>query len=289
MINEDNDTLARSLPQYRMVNVGNHHLTVRAIKRLVDGALGAHTAWLLEPYEDVPTGNGLLTTPLDELQRTAELALAHDCQLCVHAIGDRANRSVLDLYARTCREHGCQHSLRWRIEHAQHLDPVDIPRFAQLGVIAAMQAVHATSDGPFVTARLGPRRAQLGAYAWKSLLDSGAVIANGTDTPVEPLDPLACFYAAVTRDMGGGRTFYPEQCMTRPQALRSYTLDAAYAAWEDDIKGSLTPGKLADIVVLSQDILTIPAAQLRATRVLYTIVGGRVLYAPAGEPVADPR
>ncbi len=130
-----------------------------------------------------------------------------------------------------------EHDLRWRIEHAQHLDPADIPRFQQLGVIAAMQAVHATSDGPFVVARLGQRRAQQGAYAWKSLLDSGAVIANGTDAPVERIDPLAGFYASVTRDMGSGQAFYPEQCMTREQALRSYTLDAAYAAFEEGTQG----------------------------------------------------
>jgi hypothetical protein len=278
MINEDNDTLARSLDRYRMVDVGDQHLTVRAIKRLVDGALGAHTAWLLEPYDDLPTSRGLNTLPLDELQRTAELALAHGYQLCVHAIGDRANREVLDLYAKTFRADAGPQDRRWRIEHAQHLDPADIPRFRQLGVIAAMQAVHATSDGPFVVSRLGQRRAQEGAYAWKSLLDSGAVIANGTDTPVEPINPLAGFYAAVTRDMGSGRALYPEQCMTREQALRSYTLDAAYAAFEEGTKGSLTPGKLADIVVLSQDIMSIPAEQLRETKVLYTIVGGRVLY-----------
>ena len=141
-----------------------------------------------------------------------------------------------------------------------------------------MQAVHATSDGPFVVSRLGQRRGSRSAYAWKSLLDSGAVIANGTDTPVEPINPWAGFYAAVTRAMGSGRAFYPEQCMTREQALCSYTLDAACAAFEEGTKGSLTPGKLADIVVLSQDIMSIPAEQLRETKVLYTIVGGRMLY-----------
>ena len=261
-----------------MVGVGHEHLTVRAIKRLIDGALGAHTAWLLEPYDDLPTSRGLNTLPLGDLQRTAALALAHDYQLCVHAIGDRANREVLDVYAKAFRDRADRRDLRWRIEHAQHLDPADIPRFQQLGVIAAMQAVHATSDGPFVVARLGQQRAQQGAYAWKSLLDSGAVIANGTDTPVEPVNPIAGFYASVTRDMGGGQTFFPEQCMTREQALRSYTLDAAYAAFEEGSKGSLTPGKLADIVVLSQDIMSVPPAQLRETQVLYTILGGRVLY-----------
>jgi predicted amidohydrolase YtcJ len=278
MINEDNDTLERSLDRYRLINVGHQHLTVRAIKRLVDGALGSRTAWVLEPYDDSPTSRGLNTLPLDELQRTADLALAHDYQMCVHAIGDRANREVLDLYARTFQAHAGRRDLRWRIEHAQHLHPADIPRFQRLGVIAAMQAVHATSDGPFVVARLGQRRAQQGAYAWKSLLDSGAVITNGSDAPVERIDPIAGFYASVTRDMGGGRAFYPAQCMTREQALRSYTLDAAYAAFEEGTKGSLTPGKLADIVVLSQDIMSIPEERLRETRVVYTIVGGQVLF-----------
>jgi predicted amidohydrolase YtcJ len=279
MIGEDNDALAANLERYRVVGMGNQHLTVRAIKRLIDGALGSHGAWLLEPYEDLPTSLGLNTLALDDLQRTAELAIAHDCQLCVHAIGDRANREVLDLYERTFRAHPDRCELRWRIEHAQHLAPADVPRFAQLGVIAAMQAVHATSDGPFVVTRLGQRRAQSGAYAWRSLLDSGAVIANGTDVPVEKVDPLAGFYAAVTRKMHNGLAFYPEQCMTREEALRSYTLDAAYAAFEEPIKGSLTPGKLADIVVLSQDILSIPAERVRDTQVLYTIIGGQIRYA----------
>jgi predicted amidohydrolase YtcJ len=278
MVGEDNDALAERLARYRLINVGGHHLTVRAVKRLIDGALGSHGAWLLEPYTDLPTSRGLNTLALDELERTAELCLAHDCQLCVHAIGDRANREVLDLYARVLRA-GNRRGARWRIEHAQHLHPQDVPRFAELGVIAAMQTIHATSDGPFVVARLGERRAQEGAYAWKSLLASGAVIANGSDVPVEPVDPLAGFYAAVTRRMADGGRFFPEQCMTREQALRSFTLDAAYAAFEDDVKGSLTPGKLADLVVLSQDILTIPEEALRDTDVRYTIVGGQVRYA----------
>ena len=162
MIGEDNDALAANLERYRIVGMGNQHLTVRAIKRLIDGALGSHGAWLLEPYDDLPTSLGLNTLALDDLQRTAELAIAHDCQLCVHAIGDRANREVLDLYERTFRAHPDRRELRWRIEHAQHLAPADVPRFAQLGVIAAMQAVHATSDGPFVVTRLGQRRAQSG-------------------------------------------------------------------------------------------------------------------------------
>ncbi len=278
MLIEENQVLAGQLDRYRMIGYGNHHLTVRAIKRLMDGALGSHGAWLLQPYDDLPASHGLNTISLDELQQTADLAISHDYQLCVHAIGDRANREVLDLYERTFRRHGELHDLRWRIEHAQHLDPADIPRFAQLGVIAAMQAIHATSDGPFVVARLGERRAQAGAYAWRSLLDSGAVVTNGTDVPVERLNPLASYYAAVTRQMSNSLAFFPQQCMTRQEALHSYTLSAAYSAFEEDLKGSLTPGKLADIVVLSQDILTIPAEEIWKTRVEMTIVGGEVRF-----------
>lgn len=279
MVNDDNDVLARWMSRYRVVGAGDNFLTVRAVKRLMDGALGSHGAWLLEPYDDLPSSRGLNTLPIEELRRAAELAIEHDYQLCVHAIGDRANREVLDVYESVWAEHPKRGQARWRIEHAQHLHPDDVPRFAQLGVIAAMQAIHATSDGPFVMTRLGQRRSREGAYAWRSLLDSGAVIANGTDAPVEPVDPLAGFRASVTRELASGVSFFPEQCMTREQALRSYTLDAAYAAFEEELKGSLTPGKLADIVVLSHDIMTVPASQIREARVLLTIVGGRVMYA----------
>jgi predicted amidohydrolase YtcJ len=184
----------------------------------------------------------------------------------------------LDVFQRVFQRHPSATSRRWRIEHAQHLHPDDIPRFAELGVIASMQGVHCTSDAPFVVRRLGPRRAAAGAYAWQALLKNGAIIANGTDAPVEDVDPLACFYASVTRKLATGAAFFPEQRMTREQALRSYTLDAAFAAFEEDRKGSLTPGKLADVVVLSHDILTCPEEQLRSARVLYTIVGGQVRY-----------
>jgi predicted amidohydrolase YtcJ len=167
---------------------------------------------------------------------------------------------------------------RWRIEHVQHIDPGDMPRFADLGVIASMQANHATSDGPFVVTRLGTARARTGAYAWRSLLDAGARIANGTDVPVEDVDPFACLYSAVTRRMANGRDFFPEQCMTREEALRSYTIDAAYAAFEGDQKGSLEPGKLADIVVVSGNPLTIDAGEISKLRVEMTIVDGKVVY-----------
>jgi predicted amidohydrolase YtcJ len=185
---------------------------------------------------------------------------------------------TLDVYEEviSSREDGRQ--LRWRVEHAQHLDTDDIPRFAELGVIAAMQGIHCTSDGPWVPVRLGEQRSREGAYVWRSLLDSGAVIAGGTDAPVEPVDPIASYHAAVTRRLPDGSQFYPEQAMTREEALRSYTIDAAYAAFEEDIKGSLVPGKLADITVLSKDILEVPADEILDAKVLYTIVGGEVRY-----------
>ncbi len=278
MIGEPNQALAKRLPEYRIIGLGKHHLTVRAIKRFMDGALGTHGAWMLEPYDDLPDSTGLNTTPVETIRRTAELAVEHGFQLCVHAIGDRANRQTLDLFEQTFDKHPRSKNLRWRIEHAQHLSPADVPRFARLGVIASMQGVHATSDGPFVVDRLGVDRARHGAYAWRALLDSGAVVANGTDAPVEDLSPIECFYASVTRRLADGTLFFPEQRMTRHEALRAYTLDAAYAAFEEDLKGSLVPGKLADVVILSQDIMTIPAEQIPRTEVLCTIVGGRVVY-----------
>jgi len=207
--------------------------------------------------------------------------MEHDFQLCVHAIGDRGNRETLDLYERLFRERGDGRERRWRIEHAQHLAPEDIPRFAGLGVVASMQAVHCTSDGPWVPHRLGERRAREGAYVWRALIDSGAVVCNGTDAPVEDVDPIPNFHAAVTRLMSGGEAFYPEQRMTRMEALRSYTIDAARAAFEEESKGSLSPGKLADVVVLSQDILSIPEERIPSTRVLYTVVGGEVVFRAA--------
>ncbi len=278
MIGESNAALARRLPQYRIVGLGDNHLTVRAIKRFIDGALGSNSAWLLAPYNDLPESTGLNTTPVASLRRTARLALEHDFQLCVHAIGDRANRETLDLFAEVFHEHPEKEDLRWRIEHAQHLSPDDIPRFARLGVIASMQGIHATSDAPFVVKRLGHQRAEQGAYAWQSLLRCGAVVANGTDTPVESCSPIACFYASVTRKRPNGEAFFPAQRMTRQQALKSYTLDAAYAGFEEDLKGSLVPGKLADVVVLSKDIMTVPDEEIRQARVVYTIVGGKVLF-----------
>jgi len=287
MLNDSNDVLGANLAKYRTVSGGDSHFTIRGIKRMIDGALGTHGAWLLAPYDDLPGSTGNNTLPIAALERTADLATLHQYQLCVHAIGDRANREVLDVFERAFATHKVKGAdLRWRIEHAQHLDPADIPRFGKLGVIASMQANHATSDGPFVVARLGERRAKIGAYAWRSLLDSGAVVINGTDVPVELVDPLACFYSSVTRRMANGEPFFAEQAMTRAEALQSYTRDAAFAAFEDETKGTLSVGKLADIVVIGADLRSVVEADIPKARVELTIVGGKVAW---GGSLAGPR
>jgi predicted amidohydrolase YtcJ len=220
---------------------------------------------------------------MEDLHETARIAVEEEFQLGVHAIGDRANREVLDVYQAAFEANPDRSDLRWRIEHSQHLHPDDIPRFAQLGVIAAMQGVHCTSDGPWVVPRLGEQRAREGAYVWRTLWDLGTVISNGTDAPVEDVDPIASYYATVSRMMNDGTAFYPEQRLTRMEALQTYTIKAAYAGFEEEIKGSLTPGKLADITVLSQNILTIPEDEIPATEVTYTIVGGKVMYGAGGQ------
>ena len=283
---ESNDEMAEKLPQYRIIGAGNNFLTVRSIKRQIDGALGAHGAWLLEPYSDLPSSTGLVLEPPEDIRRTAEIAILHGFQVNTHAIGDRANREVLDIYASVFAEHPEATDLRWRIEHAQHVDPADVPRFAELGLIASMQAIHGTSDWPWVPERLGLERATRTSYLWRTFLDAGVVVTNGTDTPVEDVDPLASFYAAVARKTREGEIFTPEQRLTREEALRSYTLANAYAAFEEDIKGSITPGKLADIVVLSKDIMTVPEDEIPTARVVMTVVGGEVRYRVEADEVA---
>ncbi len=278
MVLDENARMQKLLPKYRMVGAADNHLTVRAIKRSIDGALGAHGAWLLGPYDDLPSSMGLNTASLESIRETARLAIEHDFQLCVHAIGDRANRETLNIFESMFRSNPSPNPRRWRIEHAQHLHSDDIPRFSKLGVIASMQGIHCTSDAVFVIKRLGQRRAAKGAYVWQSLIKSGATVINGTDAPVEDVDPIACFYASVTRKLPSGVAFFPKQSMTREQALRSYTIDAAHAAFEERIKGSLSPGKLADIVVLSHNILTCPDNEILDAKVVHTIIGGEVRY-----------
>jgi predicted amidohydrolase YtcJ len=256
-------------------------LTIRAIKLNCDGALGSRGAWLLEPYSDRPDFYGMATLSMDTVLKTSREALKYGFQVCSHAIGDRANREILDRYETALKEHSEKRDHRFRIEHAQHLSPQDIPRFAQLGVIPAMQAIHMSSDRPWAIERLGEKRIKEGAYMWQSLLRSGAKIVNGTDAPVEPVNPIPCFYASVTRKTLKGEPeggYEPEEKMTREQALRSYTLDAAFGAFEEKIKGSIEVGKLADFTVFTKDLMSIPETEILQTEVAMTIIGGKVLY-----------
>ncbi len=270
---------AETLQAQRVIGYGDDMLTVRAIKMSIDGALGSRGAWLLEPYSDEADSSGHNTGDPERIEQIANLALENGYQLCVHAIGDRANREVLDIYERVFEAHPEEaEDARFRIEHAQHISADDIPRFGELGVIASMQGVHATSDGPFVVPRLGADRAQTGAYVWKSLLETGAVVNNGTDAPVERVDPIPSFYATVSRMMSSGERFFPEQRLSREEALRTYTINGAYSAFEEDVKGSITPGKLADITIIDRDIMTVPEEEIPGARVLYTIIGGRIRY-----------
>jgi predicted amidohydrolase YtcJ len=277
-VRDSDEREAALLAKYRTIDYGNGRLTIRAIKRTIDGALGSRGAWLLEPYTDKPDSVGLNTANVADIARTARRAMAHDYQLCVHAIGDRANRETLNIFEQAFKANPSKHDLRWRIEHAQHLSREDIPRFGRLGVIASMQGVHATSDAPYVPERLGAARAEEGAYVWQKLMKSGAVVSNGTDAPVEDLDPIASYYATVSRKTKDGKVFYPDQRMSRMEALKSYTLNGAYAAFEESSRGSLKVGKLADMVVLSKDITAIPEEEIPGATIVYTIVGGKVLY-----------
>jgi len=278
MLIENNKKLQEKISEYKLIGYGNNHLTVRAIKRLIDGALGSRGAWMLEEYSDLPEHTGLNTTSLRSLRKTASIALENGFQLCTHAIGDRGNREILNIYKSAFNKNSSSDDNRWRIEHAQHLSEKDISRFKKLGIIAAMQGIHCTSDAVFVLKRLGAERAEVGAYVWRKLLDTGAIICNGTDAPVENVDPIKNYYATVTRRLSDGTTFYPDQKLTRIEALQTYTINGAYAAFEENIKGSLKKGKLADITILSQDILTVPDEEILNTKVLMTIVGGKILY-----------
>lgn len=257
-------------------------LTVRSLKLYSDGALGSRGAWLLAPYADRKETSGLPLMSMDTLERIAGKALKAGFQVCTHAIGDRANREVLDRYEAVLRANpALATDSRFRIEHAQHIDPQDIPRFAKLGVIPAMQPIHLSSDRPWAIDRLGIERIRAGAYLWQTLIKSGAHVVSGTDVPVEPINPIACFFASVTRQTlekqpPGG--YEPAEKMTRAQALKAYTLDAAYGEFDEKLKGSITVGKLADFTVFSQDLMTVPVENILSTEVVMTIVGGKVRY-----------
>jgi len=254
---------------------------VRAIKIQADGALGSRGAALLEPYSDEPGTAGILTTPPEEIYAQTLAASRAGFQTSVHAIGDRANRIVMDAFERVQREVPGARDLRMRNEHAQILDAAEIPRFAALHVIASMQAAHATSDMPWVPARIGSARMNEGAYVWQKLLKSGAIIANGSDFPVEEPNPMFGFYAAITRQDRSGNPpggWMPDQRLSRVEALKALTLDAAYAAHAETFLGSLEPGKLADLVILSADIMRVPAAEILTTTVRMTIIGGEFVH-----------
>jgi predicted amidohydrolase YtcJ len=282
-IDESSEVMTAKLAEYRMVGYGNEYLTVRTIgERVLDGALGTHGGWLLEPYSDMPRSTGFNVIPVDEIRRSAELAAQHDYQMAIQGIGDRATRELLNIYEDIFEKNPAKKDFRWRIEHCQVVHPEDLKRFARLGVIASVRGVFATSDGPWVIKRLGEDRARARGYLYQTMLTSGIIVVNGTDPPVEDIDPVANFYSSVTRKMADGRVFFPEQRLTRQQALETYTVHPAFAAFEEKIKGSLEPGKLADITVFSNDLLTIPEDEIMSTKVVYTIIGGEVKYRKAG-------
>ncbi len=278
MLRHSYEEMNNNLEQFPIIDAGDHFFTCRSIKTEVDGALGSYGAWLLKSYNDKQHFVGQNTTTIEEVTNIARLAAENDLQLCVHAIGDRANREVINIFEKNMKANP-EKDWRWRIEHAQHLHPEDIPRFKEWGIIASMQGIHCTSDAPFVVDRLGEQRAREGAYPWRSLLDAGVLIANGTDAPVEDVDPLESFYASVTRKRADtGLEFFTEQKMTREEALFSYTLGNAFAGFEEKDKGSLEVGKLADMTVLTKDLRDCKDGEILEAEIVYTIVGGEVKF-----------
>jgi predicted amidohydrolase YtcJ len=269
--------MADRLAEYRMIGHGGGFLTVRTIgEKVLDGALGTHGGWLLEPYADLPRSHGLNVVPIEEIEASARLAMTHDYQMAIQGIGDRAYRELLNIYEAEFARHPEKTDLRWRIEHAQVIHPDDVKRTVELGVIPAVQGIFACSDGPWVEERLGPERTLERGYIFNTLAEAGAVPTNGTDPPVDEINPIESFRCSVTRELPDGSLFQPQEVYSRERALYSYTMGNAIAAFEEAEKGSLTPGKLADITVLSRDLLTVPAADIGDTRVVMTILGGKV-------------
>ena len=267
------------LAEYRMVGYGNNFLTVRAIgEKVLDGALGTHGGWLLEPYADLPRSHGLNVVPIEEIEHSARLAMEHDYQLAIQGIGDRAYRELLNIYEAEFAKNPDKTDMRWRIEHAQVIHPDDIDRTVALGVIPAVQGIFACSDGPWVVDRLGEERTLERGYIFNTLAEAGLVPTNGTDPPVDEIDPIGSFHCSVTRILPDGTRFQPQEVYSRERALYSYTMGNAIAAFEEDVKGSLTPGKLADVTVLSQDLLTVSDDKIMDTEIVMTIVGGKVRY-----------
>ena len=290
MLRENNAALAANLAKYRMVDYGDGHLTVRAIKHSIDGALGSRGAWLLEPYSDKPDSTGLNTTTVDEIAETAALAMQHDYQLCVHAIGDRANRETLNIFEQAFKAQPAapaRRDLRWRVEHAQHLSLADIPRFGQLGVIASMQGIHCTSDAPYVPERLGPKRAEEGAYVWQKLMKSGAIVTNGTDAPVEDVDPIASYYATVSRKTDGRHGVLPGSAH-EPHGGAEVLHDQRRLRRLRGRHARIAQGRQVrrhDGAVEGHP--DVPEDEIPTAQVSYTIVGGKILYKEmsGGQPI----
>jgi predicted amidohydrolase YtcJ len=262
--------------------LGDDTLRIGGLKSFADGALGSTTAWFFQPYYDSPNTSGIASDELshpDEMYADMKGGDLAGLQLVTHAIGERANNTILDMYERLEKENGPR-DRRLRIEHAQHLLKTDIPRFASLHVIASMQPYHCVDDGRWAEKRIGPERIKT-TYAFRSLLDSGAVLAFGSDWPVAPMDPLMGIYAAVTRRTLDGKNpggWIPEQKITVAEAVHAYTVGAAFAEYQEGVKGSLAPGKLADLVVLSEDIFHIDPVEIENTRVEMTIFDGKIIY-----------
>ena len=267
------------LDKYRMVGYGDNFLTVRTIgEKVLDGALGTHGGWLLEPYSDMPESHGLNVVSVGEIEASAALAMKYDYQMAIQGIGDRAYRELLDIYEAEFAKHPDKTDLRWRIEHAQVIHPDDVARTVDLGVIPAVQGIFACSDGPWVVERLGEERTRERGYIFNTLAEAGLVPTNGTDPPVDEISPIGSFHCSVTRELPDGTLFQPQEVYSRERALYSYTMGNAIAAFEEDIKGSITPGKLADITVLSQDLLTVPDDEILDTEIVMTILGGHIRY-----------
>ncbi|MBV9700772.1 MAG: amidohydrolase [Candidatus Eremiobacteraeota bacterium] len=280
MLSDDAKLIAAHLQSGPLEGAYGGRLWVRAIKMYADGALGSRGAALLQPYSDDPSNSGLIVTPQPHIEAVTEMAIRHGFQAAVHAIGDRGNRTVLDAYEAALRRTGAGADARLRIEHVQTLSPQDVPRLARLGIIPSMQTTHQISDMGWAEARLGPQRI-LGAYAWRSLLNTGVLIANGTDAPVEAVNTLRTFHAAISRqneanEPPGG--WYPEQRMTRHEALASMTIWAARANFQERIIGSIAPDKHADFVVMDGDWMTIPPQEIMETKILATYFGGNRVY-----------
>ncbi|MCC6760195.1 MAG: amidohydrolase [Chitinophagaceae bacterium] len=277
MIRDGNASLRANADVFPIINEGNGHLTMNAIKVSLDGALGSYGAWLLESYSDRKNFTGQNTFNMDSLRAIADFAWQKNIQLCVHAIGDKANRETVNIFADQIQKDKSRDH-RWRVEHAQHVHPSEIGRFKEWNIIASMQGIHCTSDAPFVPKRLGEERSRTGAYMWKAFMQAGVLVNNGTDVPVEDADPIPNFFASVTRQLKDGSTFYPEQKMSREEAVYSYTMANAKAQFEEKDKGSIEVGKYADFVMLSNNLLTCSDSAILQTKVLKTIVGGKVLF-----------